>query len=60
MRESCMYGSERGARGNSCPYRTRRTFITLLGGAADVAARGAGAAAAPTKHAHQMFDRGPH
>jgi putative ABC transport system substrate-binding protein len=34
MRESCMYGSERGARGNSRPYRTRRAFITLLGGAA--------------------------
>ena len=33
MRESCMYGSERGARGNSRPYRTRRDFITLLGGA---------------------------
>jgi hypothetical protein len=29
-----MYGSERGARGNSRPYRTRRAFITLLGGAA--------------------------
>ncbi|HET9246983.1 MAG TPA: hypothetical protein VFO15_14360, partial [Xanthobacteraceae bacterium] len=28
-----MYGSERGARGNSRPYRTRREFITLLGGA---------------------------
>jgi hypothetical protein len=36
MRESCMYGSERGARGNSRPYRTRRQFITLLGGAAAV------------------------
>jgi ABC-type uncharacterized transport system substrate-binding protein len=34
MRESCMYGSERGARGNSRPYRTRRAFITLIGGAA--------------------------
>src|SRR6516165_2995077 len=34
MRESCMYGSERGARGNSRPYRTRREFISLLGGAA--------------------------
>jgi hypothetical protein len=34
MRESCMYGSERGARGNSRPYRTRRAFITLLGGGA--------------------------
>jgi hypothetical protein len=31
MRESCMYGSERGARGNSRPYRTRREFISLLG-----------------------------
>jgi hypothetical protein len=31
--DSCMYGSERGARGNSRPYRTRREFITLLGGA---------------------------
>src|SRR5262249_9399075 len=34
MRESCMYGSERGARGNSRPYRTRREFITLISGAA--------------------------
>src|SRR6478672_1404136 len=34
MRESCTYGSERGARGNSRPYRDRREFITLLGGAA--------------------------
>jgi putative tryptophan/tyrosine transport system substrate-binding protein len=34
MRESCMYGSERGARGNSRPYRTRREFILALGGAA--------------------------
>src|SRR6266496_268598 len=33
MRESCMYGSERGARGNSRPYRDRREFIALLGGA---------------------------
>ena len=32
MRESCMYGSVRGARGNSRPYRDRRQFITLLGG----------------------------
>src|SRR5437899_603439 len=32
MRESCMYGSVRGARGNSRPYRDRRDFITLLGG----------------------------
>ena len=34
MRESCMYGSERGARGNSRPYRTRREFMSLMGGAA--------------------------
>src|SRR5438876_10022515 len=34
MRESCMYGSVRGARGNSRPYRDRRAFISLLGGAA--------------------------
>src|SRR6476646_3443657 len=34
MRESCTYGSERGARGNSRPYRDRREFITLLGSTA--------------------------
>src|ERR1700739_664169 len=34
MRESCMYGSARGAPGNGRPYRDRRAFITLLGGAA--------------------------
>jgi hypothetical protein len=34
MRESCKYGSVRVARGNSRPYRDRREFITLLGGAA--------------------------
>src|SRR6266567_7746276 len=34
MRESCTYGSVRGARGNSRPYRDRREFIALLGGAA--------------------------
>src|SRR6266478_4462961 len=34
MRESCMYGSVRGARGDSRPYRDRREFITLFGGAA--------------------------
>src|SRR6516164_872529 len=31
MRESCKYGSARGARGNSRPYRDRRDFITLIG-----------------------------
>ncbi len=31
MRESCMYGSERGARGNSRPYRDRREFIAAIG-----------------------------
>src|SRR5262245_26920099 len=34
MRESCMYGSARGARGNSRPYRDRREFIALLGSTA--------------------------
>src|SRR5438094_5315160 len=34
MRESCMYGSARWAPGNGRPYRNRREFITLLGGAA--------------------------
>src|SRR5512132_1512002 len=34
MRESCMYGSVRGAPSNERPYRDRRQFITLLGGAA--------------------------
>ena len=33
MRESRTYGSGRGARGNSRPYRDTREFITLLGGA---------------------------
>ena len=28
MRESCTYGSVRGVRGNSHPYRDRREFIT--------------------------------
>src|SRR5262249_48625537 len=32
MRESCTYGSVRGARGNSRPYGDRREFVTLLGG----------------------------
>ena len=34
MRESCTYGSARGAPSNGRPYRDRREFITLLGGAA--------------------------
>src|SRR5262245_42745883 len=34
MRESCTYGSARGAPSNGRPYRDRRAFITLLGGAA--------------------------
>jgi putative ABC transport system substrate-binding protein len=35
MRESCTYGSARGALSNERPYRyRRREFITLLGGAA--------------------------
>src|SRR5262245_51251883 len=34
MRESCMYGSVRGVPSNGRPYRDRREFITLLGGAA--------------------------
>jgi hypothetical protein len=34
MRESCTYGSVRGALSNERPYRDRRDFITLLGGAA--------------------------
>src|ERR1700730_4827478 len=34
MRESCTYGSVRGVRGNSRPYRNRRDVLSLLGGAA--------------------------
>src|SRR5713101_5213255 len=34
MRESCTYGSVRGAPSNGRPYRDRREFIALLGGAA--------------------------
>jgi hypothetical protein len=34
MRESCKYGSVRGAPSNGRPYRDRREFITLLDGTA--------------------------
>jgi len=34
MRETCTYGSVRGAPSNGRPYRDRRAFITLVGGAA--------------------------
>src|SRR5229473_669838 len=37
MRESCMYGSVRGAPSNGRPYRDRRQFITVIGGAAEPA-----------------------
>ena len=47
MRESRTYGSGRGAcHETHVPTATAPRFITLLGGAANVAARGAGAAAA--------------
>jgi hypothetical protein len=34
MRKSCTYGSVRGASSNGGPYRDRRSFISLVGGAA--------------------------
>src|SRR3982074_1733851 len=34
MRESCTYGSVRGASSNGGPYRDRREFVPLLGSAA--------------------------
>src|SRR6516225_4983307 len=34
MRESCTYGSARGAPSNGRPHMKRREFITLIGGAA--------------------------
>ena len=34
MRESCMYGSVRGAPSNGRPYRDRRDFIKAFGGVA--------------------------
>src|SRR6266516_3326289 len=45
MRESCTYGSVRGVRGNSHPYRDRRDFITLGRRGGRVADRGGRAAA---------------
>ena len=36
MRESCTYGSVRGVRGNSHPYRDRREFIALIVGSAAI------------------------
>jgi putative tryptophan/tyrosine transport system substrate-binding protein len=39
MRESRLYGSARGAPSKGRPYRDRRTFITLLGGAWPLAAQ---------------------
>jgi putative ABC transport system substrate-binding protein len=40
MRESCTYGSVRGAPSNGRPYRDRREFIALIGGVAVIVASG--------------------
>ena len=53
MRESCMYGSVRGALSNSRPYRDRRDFITLVGGAAISAVRGARATGEDIHEEHE-------
>src|SRR6516164_36710 len=56
MRASCTYGSVRGARGNSRPYRDRRALLALLGGAATwplAGARAADGSSAPCGRAHQ-------
>ena len=53
MRESCTYGSVRGASSNGGPYRDRREFITLLGGAAAALAAGGARAAGRADAAHR-------